>query len=76
LRFFALEGVEGKIVHPMAITGSDRLTKRHVLSITFVPAMIALLFKKSQGKKNIILSFASATAIYQPHLLGYLEGRG
>ncbi|UNK42105.1 CusA/CzcA family heavy metal efflux RND transporter [Luteimonas sp. S4-F44] len=40
---FALDGVEGKMFHPMAITVVLALTGAMLLSLTFVPASIALL---------------------------------
>ncbi|MBB1087553.1 CusA/CzcA family heavy metal efflux RND transporter [Lysobacter sp. SG-8] len=39
---FALEGIEGKMFHPMAITVLLALTGAMLLSLTFVPACIAL----------------------------------
>jgi len=45
LPVFALEGVEGKMFHPMAITVVLALTGAMILSLTFVPATIALLLR-------------------------------
>ncbi|MET0329386.1 MAG: CusA/CzcA family heavy metal efflux RND transporter [Luteimonas sp.] len=45
LPVFALEGVEGKMFHPMAITVVLALTGAMLLSLTFVPASIALLLR-------------------------------
>ncbi|VXB19074.1 Cation efflux system protein CzcA [Luteimonas sp. 9C] len=45
LPVFALEGVEGKMFHPMAITVVLALTGAMLLSLTFVPATIALLLR-------------------------------
>ena len=42
LPIFALTGVEGKMFHPMAITVVLALTSAMVLSLTFVPAAIAV----------------------------------
>ena len=42
LPIFALEGVEGKMFHPMAITVVLALTAAMLLSLTFVPAMVAV----------------------------------
>lgn len=39
---FALTGVEGKMFHPMALTVVMALTAAMLLSLTFVPAMIAI----------------------------------
>lgn len=43
LPIFTLTGVEGKMFHPMAITVVIALTAALILSLTFVPAAIALL---------------------------------
>ena len=42
LPIFALAGVEGKMFHPMAITVVLALTSAMVLSLTFVPAAVAM----------------------------------
>ena len=42
LPVFALTGIEGKMFHPMAITVVLALTSAMVLSLTFVPAAVAL----------------------------------
>ncbi len=65
---FALTGVEGKMFHPMAITVVIALLSAMVLSITFVPAAVALLFKKPVVEKsNPIVN--GANALYRPLLL-------
>ena len=64
---FALEGVEGKMFHPMAITVIIALVSAMILSITLVPAGVAFLFKKPvKEKKNIAIE--SALVIYKPVL--------
>jgi cobalt-zinc-cadmium resistance protein CzcA len=45
LPIFALTGVEGKMFHPMAITVVTALTAALLLSLTFIPAAVALLFR-------------------------------
>ncbi|MDA0891215.1 MAG: CusA/CzcA family heavy metal efflux RND transporter [Proteobacteria bacterium] len=42
LPIFALEGVEGKMFHPMAFTVVFALTSAMVLSLTLIPALVAL----------------------------------
>src|SRR5690606_771113 len=42
LPIFALSGVEGKMFHPMAFTVVTALLGAFILSVTFVPAAIAL----------------------------------
>lgn len=74
LPIFALEGVEGKMFHPMAITVVIALLSAMLLSVTFVPAMVALLFKKPvQEKHNPIIRAASAA--YRPALVWVLKAR-
>ena len=71
---FALSGVEGKMFHPMAITVIIALVSAMVLSITFIPAGIALLFKKPvQEKPNRIIN--TARTFYKPILLLSLKLR-
>jgi len=43
---FALSGVEGKMFHPMAITVVIALLGSILLSVTFIPACVAIFFKK------------------------------
>src|SRR5690606_2757452 len=45
LPFFALTGIEGKMFHPMAFTVTLALTAALILSVTFVPAAVALLVR-------------------------------
>ena len=74
LPIFALEGVEGKMFHPMAITVVIALLSSILLSVTFVPAAIALLFKKPvEAKHNPIMG--GATALYGPTLHWVLHHR-
>jgi cobalt-zinc-cadmium resistance protein CzcA len=71
---FALEGVEGKMFHPMAITVVIALLSGMLLSITFVPACVAMLFSKPvTEKKNPIMSVAHY--LYQPALKAALHLR-
>lgn len=64
---FALSGVEGKMFHPMAITVVIALLSSMVLSVTLIPACIALFFKKPvKESENRLMSFLSA--IYKPVL--------
>ncbi|WP_300427047.1 efflux RND transporter permease subunit, partial [uncultured Thalassolituus sp.] len=71
---FALEGVEGKMFHPMAITVVIALLSAILLSVTFVPAAVALLFRGPvQEKHNPVVSGLSR--VYQPLLRGVLKVR-
>jgi len=71
---FALTGVEGKMFHPMALTVIMALVSAMILSITFVPAGVALLFRKPvQEKENKIIK--TARSAYQPVLMLSLKYR-
>ena len=74
LPIFALTGVEGKMFHPMAITVMLALSAAMLLSLTFVPAAIAIfLGGKVQEKENRLL-----TAIrhgYEPLLRWAIKAR-
>jgi len=64
---FALDGVEGKTFHPMAITVVIALTAALVLSLTFVPAAVAMFVTgKVQEKDSFLMRWARTG--YQPAL--------
>ncbi|TMM42419.1 efflux RND transporter permease subunit [Colwellia ponticola] len=74
LPIFSLTGVEGKMFHPMAITVVIALCCAMFLSVTFVPAAIAILFKGPvKEKENIIIK--SSLALYRPSLMFALKVR-
>ena len=52
LPIFALTGVEGKMFHPMAFTVVAALIGAMILSITFIPAAVALLIGNKVGEKE------------------------
>ena len=57
LPIFALSGIEGKTFHPMAITVMLALTAAMLLSLTFVPAAIAMFVTgKVEEKDNRIMA--------------------
>ena len=74
LPIFALEGVEGKMFHPMATTVVIALLCAMALSVTFVPAAIALLFKKPVKEKHSPI-IRGAAFLYKPSLTWVLKGR-
>jgi cobalt-zinc-cadmium resistance protein CzcA len=58
LPIFALDGVEGKMFHPMAFTVVFALTAAMLLSLTFVPAMVAVgLGGRVEEKENRIVQW-------------------
>ncbi len=68
----ALTGVEGKMFHPMAYTVLLALFGAMVLSVTFVPAAIALFIgNRVAEKENRLMEWARSR--YQPALKGALR---
>lgn len=74
LPIFALTGVEGKMFHPMATTVVIALTSAMVLSITFVPACVALLFRKPVPEKPSRIIRATQS-LYKPVVTAALRLR-
>ena len=64
---FALTGVEGKMFHPMAFTVVVALTSALLLSLTFVPAAVALFVRGKVSEKDSLL-MRIAHAAYRPFL--------
>jgi cobalt-zinc-cadmium resistance protein CzcA len=63
----ALTGVEGKLFHPMALTVIFALAAAFLLSLTFVPAMVAL-FVTGEPRLRESLPVRAAQALYRPVL--------
>ena len=64
---FTLTGVEGKMFHPMAFTVVVALAGALVLSVTFVPAAVALFVTgRVEEKESRLMRWASGT--YRPAL--------
>ena len=75
LPVLTLTGVEGKMFTPMALTVIMALLGAMVLSLTFVPACVALLVTGRVAEhENIIVR--STRAIYEPCLRLAVENRG
>jgi len=71
---FSLTGIEGKMFHPMAFTVIIALLSAMVLSLTFVPAAVAIFITgKVSEKKNPIMK--AAEWIYKPVLQASLRFR-
>ncbi|KTC29724.1 cation transporter [Pseudomonas sp. ICMP 19500] len=67
LPIFALTGVAGKMFHPIAFTVVIALLGAMILSVTFVPAAIALFVTgKVKEEENIVMR--SARRVYDPVL--------
>ncbi len=71
---FALSGVEGKMFHPMATTVVIALVSAMILSVTFVPAAVAVLFRKPVVEKRSLI-VAGTRSMYRPVLLWALRYR-
>ena len=67
LPIFALGGVEGKMFHPMAFAVVAALVGAMILSITFIPAAVALFIGKRVAEKENRLMTIAKTA-YAPML--------
>jgi heavy metal efflux system protein len=75
LPILTLTGVEGKMFHPMAWTVLLALFGAMILSVTFVPAAIAIFMRgKIAEKENFIVR--SAKALYLPLLKVSVAHRG
>ncbi|OEC33217.1 cobalt-zinc-cadmium resistance protein CzcA [Pseudomonas cuatrocienegasensis] len=74
LPIFALTGVEGKMFHPMAFTVVIALLGAMILSVTFVPAAIALFITgKVKEEENLVVR--SARRAYAPVLTWVMNNR-
>lgn len=75
LPIFALSGVEGKMFHPMAFTVVIALLGAMVLSVTFVPAAIALfLTGRVTDRESWIV--VKSKQLYWPMLKGVMRNQG
>ncbi len=71
---FALSGVEGKMFHPMAFTVVFALTAALILSLTFVPAAVAMFVTgKVDEKESRVMR--TARGWYEPALEWALRAR-
>lgn len=71
---FALSGVEGKMFHPMAFTVVFALSAALILSLTFVPAAVALFVSgKVDDKESHVMRVARGW--YEPALNWALKAR-
>ena len=74
LPIFALAGVEGKMFHPMAFTVVIALIGAMILSVTFVPAAVALFIgDKVAEKENRLMGWAKRA--YEPMLRHVMEAK-
>jgi heavy metal efflux system protein len=74
LPIFTLTGVEGRMFHPMAFTVVAALLGAMILSVTFIPAAVALLIGDKVGEKeNRLMVWAKRG--YQPLLSWALSNK-
>jgi cobalt-zinc-cadmium resistance protein CzcA len=74
LPVLTLTGIEGKMFVPMAFTVLAALTGAMILSLTFVPAALAIfLTGRVSEKENMIVR--AALSVYQPALRSALDNR-
>ncbi len=74
LPIFTLTGVEGKMFHPMAMTVVIALIAALILSVTFIPAAIALIMNgKVAEHENAVM--VAAKQVYRPLLEASLKLR-
>jgi cobalt-zinc-cadmium resistance protein CzcA len=74
LPIFALMGVEGKMFHPMAFTVVAALVGAMILSVTFIPAAVALFIGNRVSEKENFL-MAQAKRWYGPLLDRVMEAK-
>lgn len=74
LPVFALSGVEGKMFHPMAFTVLLALLGAMILSLTFVPAAVALFLSGKVTEKESS-AVAWAKKIYLPALNAAMDNK-
>ncbi|OWY28526.1 CusA/CzcA family heavy metal efflux RND transporter [Herbaspirillum robiniae] len=74
LPMFALTGVEGKMFQPMAFTVVAALIGAMILSVTFIPAAIALFIGERVSEKENFL-MARAKRLYRPALDMAMRGK-
>ncbi|WP_028215169.1 efflux RND transporter permease subunit [Paraburkholderia mimosarum] len=71
LPIFALTGVEGKMFHPMAVTVVMALACAMFLTVTFIPAAVALsIGERVEEKENRLMGWARRA--YEPVLTRFL----
>ncbi|WON74581.1 CusA/CzcA family heavy metal efflux RND transporter [Nitrosospira sp. Is2] len=75
LPIFALSGVEGKMFHPMAFTVVIALLGAMILSVTFVPAAIALFLSDKVAEKESP-AVIWAKKVYVPMLAATMRNKG
>ena len=74
LPILALTGIEGKMFHPMALTVIFALVAAFILSLTFIPALVAIGVRgRVHEGDNLLLR--AAKRVYEPVLRVAVRGR-
>lgn len=74
LPILTLTGIEGKMFYPMAFTVLAALTGAMILTLTFVPAALAIFMTGRMSEKENVLVLA-AMRVYRPALRAALNNR-
>lgn len=69
---FTMQGVEGRVFGPLAVTYGIALTVSLLLAFTYAPAFMAAFFKKGAAQKETFLT-RNLQKIYNPFLARSLE---
>ena len=73
LPVFALEGVEGKMFRPMAVTTSFALLGSLAAALFVAPVLSSLLLARGKGRESLVLRVL--TGVYRPVLAGAMRLR-
>ncbi len=74
LPILALEGIEGKLFQPMALTVIFALLGSMLLSLTLMPALASLILpRRARERENVLMR--GLLALYRPVLAAVLRGR-
>lgn len=76
LPILALEGIEGKLFRPMALTVIFALAGSMLLSLTLMPALASLALRKGRARRRDNLLVRALKRAYRPILAAALRHRG
>jgi cobalt-zinc-cadmium resistance protein CzcA len=71
LPLLTLQGLEGKLFAPVALSIVFALTSSLILALTFIPVMASLIMKKHEEKEPFLMRFL--LRLYRPSLLWALD---
>ncbi|MCB9553287.1 MAG: efflux RND transporter permease subunit [Myxococcales bacterium] len=76
LPILALEGIEGRLFRPMALTVVFALLGSMILSLTLMPALASLALRRRRAPHREPLLIRALTRLYRPLLTAALHRRG